>query len=468
MKVRIGLKTICQSTRTWLDNLVGQKIIFWLTLTVSALFFGSCIKDDGQAFEAPSGLQTAGTEYIDTFSISTETFRMDSLLTSGREYVLAGTYTDGVLGKMSAEGYFQFLPESYPQVCPDSILDEYTRAIIILNNDKTYGKFGKDQFGLYRLTENLDGDRSHYSGETAPLHEAQPYINTLNASRTETSIRIDANQLGREIISFWKEKKTLTDDKQFLEKWKGFALKSLDSVPQVSRFDLQYNAESSPAFLQIFYRVKRGNEQPEEKSLRFRTNKTTVQYYSLLPDFNGTPWAGIPAGEGLPASLSNGIAAIQGGSGLAVKLKMPGLMAWKQSLNRKVKIFKAELEIKPQDPSSLATPEFIRITCRDDYQNPNETDLAQNVLNETNVFALFQQGYPSREIAATALASRLFAYEPTGNMYRCNITGHIQDLLDGKKTNTSLNIYGSQWTISVNRMLLPANSVKLKLYYFPF
>ncbi len=468
MKAKIGLKIICPSTRIWLDNTPVNRILFWLTLSVPALFFGGCIKDEGIAFQAPGDLQSVNTEYVDTFSVSMETFRMDSLLSSGREFVLAGTYQDGALGKISAEGYFQFLPESYPQVCPDSILDEYTRATLILNNSKPYGKFGTDQFGLYRLNENLDGDRSHYSGETAPQYESQPYLTTLNASRTQSSIRLDASKLGREIIAFWKEKKTLSDDQQFLERWKGFALKSLDSVPQVTRFDLQYSDDAAPAFLQVYYRVKRGSEIPEEKILRFRTDRSTVQYYSMRPDYNGTAWAGIPANAGLPMAQSGQIAAVQEGAGLSVKLRFPGLTAWKTAQNRKIKVFKAELEIKPQDPSSLAPPDFLRISSREDYQNPAETDLSQNVLNESQVLILLQQGYPSRETAGQALASRLFAYDAAKNSYRCNITGHIQDWLDGKKSGNSLNLYGSQWTISVNRMLLAPGSVKLRLYYFPF
>ena len=445
-----------------------NRIIFWLALSVSALFFGGCIKDEGIAFDSPSDLQTARTDYVDTFSVSMETFRMDSLMSNAREFVLAGTYEDGILGKVSAEGYFQFLPESYPQVCPDSILDEYTRATLILNNGTAYGKFGLDQFGLYRLSQNLDGDRSHYSGESPPLYESQPYLSTLNASRTDKNIRVDAGKLGKEIISFWKEKKTLTDDQQFLERFKGFAIKSLDSVPQVTRFDLQYRNDAAPAFLQVYYRVKRGNEIPEEKVLRFRTDRSTVHYYSILPDYNGKPWAGISSGGSVTAAEANGNAVVQEGGGLCTKLRIPGIISWKNSLNRKVKIFKAELEIKPNEPSSLAPPDFLRISSREDFQNPDEGNLAQSVLNESQVLSLLQQGYPSREVAGKALASRLFAYDQSRNSYRCNITGHIQDILDGKQNSESLNLYGSQWTISVNRMVLNPGSVKLRLYYFPF
>lgn len=468
MTVKTGLKIICPFIRIWLAELPVNLNYFRLMLYVSALFFGGCIKDEGFAFESPSDLKTAQTEYIDTFSVAMETFRMDSLLTNAREFVLAGTYEDGILGKISAEGYFQFLPESYPQVCPDSILDEYTRATIILNNGQPYGKFGIDQFGLYRLTSNLDGDRSHYSGEAAPQYDAQPYLSTLNATRTDKNIRVDAGLLGKEIIRFWKENKTLTDDQQFLERFKGFAIRSLDSVRQVTRFDLQYRDDAAPAFLQVFYRVKRGSEIPEEKVLRFRTDRSTVHYYSIIPDYSGTPWAGIPANGSLPASQTNGLAVVQEGGGLCTRLRFPGLQTWKTSLNRKVKVFKAELEIKPREPSSLAPPDFLRITSREDYQNPQEGNLAQSVLNETQVLTLLQQGYPSRETAGQALASRLFAYDAAKNSYRCNITGHIQDVIDGKISGTSLNLYGSQWTISVNRMVLDAGSVKLRIFYFPF
>ncbi len=437
-------------------------------LLVSALFFQSCLKDDGSVFRTPAGISGAGTEYLDSFSVSMETFRMDSLLSSGREFLLAGSYQDGILGKVSAESYFQFLPESYPQVCPDSILDEYTRATLILNNGKPYGKFGIDQFGLYRLTDNLNGDRSHYSGETPPASEAQPYLTTRFATRTEKSIRIDASQLGRDIIAFWKEKKVLTDDQQFLGRWKGFALKSLDSVPQLTRFDLQYRDDAATSFLQVYFRVKRGSEQPEEKILRFRTDRNTVQHYNIRADYSGTVWAAMPPGGSLPAAQTAGEAAVQEGGGLSVKLRFPGLNQWKQSRNQQIKVFKAELEIRPKDPSSLPPPDFLRISSRSDYQNPDENNLSQVVLNDSQVLLLLQQGYPSRISAASSLLSRIFPYDATNNVYRCNITTHIQNWLDGKAGSDCLNLYGSQWPIAVNRMILPSGSVKLRLYYFPF
>lgn len=437
-------------------------------LPVSALFFQSCLKDEGQIFQAPDEFPSTGTEFVDTFSIQMETFRMDSLVSSGREFLLAGSYQDGILGKVSAESYFQFLPESYPQVCPDSILDEYTRATLILNTSKPYGKSGADQFGLFPLSENLNGDRSHYSGESPPKSDSLPYLTTLNATRTEKTIRIDAGKLGREIISFWREKKSLTDDQQFLERWKGFALKSLDSVPQVTRFDLQYKETTAPAFLQVFYRVKRGNDLPEEKVLRFRTNRTTVQHYNIKGDYSGTVWATLPLSGGKPSSETNQVAAVQEGTALSTKLRIPGLKMWRTAQNRKIRVFKAELEIKPQDPGLLPPPEYIRISSRADYQNPNDKILSQAVLNDQQILALLQQGYPSRAAAAGSVLAYIFPYDATKNIYRCNITAHIQDWLDGKLSSECLNIYGSQWTISVNRMLLPPGSVKLRIYYFPY
>ena len=393
---------------------------------------------------------------------------MDSLMSSGREFLLAGRYEDPVLGKVEAESYFQFLPEAYPQVCPDSILEEYTRATLILNVGKPYGKFGSDQFGLYKLTENLNGDRSHYSGEPAPASESQPYLSSLFSTRTDKTIRIDAGKLGREIISYWKEKKSFTDDQQFLEHWKGFALKSLDSVQQVTRFDLQYRDEAAPAFLMVYYRVKRGNEIPEEKVLRFRTDRNTVQYYSIRADYTGKPWSAISEGNSISSEQSGQVAAVQEGGALCTKLRIPGLLTWKRSLNRKIKVFRAELEIKPQDPVSLPPPDFLRISSRADFQNPDENDLSQNVLNDTQVLSLLMQGYPNRLQAANAIQSRLFPYDAAKNVYRCNITTHIQEWLDGDVTSECLNLYGSQWTISVNRMLLPVGSVRLRVNYFPF
>ena len=44
---------------------------------------------------------------VDSISVNLSTFKIDSIPTSGTDYVLAGSYTDDYFGTMSSSGYFQ-------------------------------------------------------------------------------------------------------------------------------------------------------------------------------------------------------------------------------------------------------------------------------------------------------------------------------------------------------------------------
>lgn len=446
-------------------------ISFRLALLLSALFFGGCIKDDRPVFEVPPDLRQADTRLVDSFSTYLETFRFDSLQSSGREFLFVGKYPSGaVLGGFRTEGYFQFLPESYPQVCPepDSILDEYTKATLSLYLDETYGTTGTDQYALYPLTTVMRGDKSYYTFEPPPGIANEPQFTTIGASRTEKFIKIDANQLGRDIISRWKQWRSFTDDQQFLTAWKGFAIRSLGVAEQISRFDLDYADQTPSTFLEISYRVKKGaNDPPEEKKLRFRTNTSTLHFYRVIPEFGGSAFEGLGFGQGLPITQTSGKTAIQGLSGLATRVHLPGVLSWKNSLNQKVKVFKAELEITPDDPGSQAPPTLLQINCRQDYARHQDADKSTVVFNEEAIFSLLAQGFLSREAAKNQATARVFSYNSTSNVYRCNITGHIQAILDGERTSPFLNISSAQWATTANRLLMSSGSVKLKIYYYP-
>jgi hypothetical protein len=152
---------------------------------------------------------------------------------------------------------------------------------------------------------------------------------------------------------------------------------------------------------------------------------------------------------------------------LATKVGIPGLLSWKAKQTKKIKVFKAELEVKPDDGGSLPVPEFLKISSRKDYYNPNERDFSTVVFNDEEIFSLLQQGISSREAAKTQSIAQVFSYTTTSNVYKCNITTYIQDVMDGKSTSPFFNLYSAQWGTTVNRMLLSKGSVKLKIYYYP-
>jgi hypothetical protein len=440
---------------------------FWAPV----LFLASCISPNNEAFEAPPDLAQVKTDFIDTFSIGLETYRLDSIRTGGIEYLMAGKYEDGILGPVSCESYLQFLPPSYPIAYPDGIIESSIEASVSLRFDYTYGLVPEtlDTYALHRLTENLSGDKTWYSESAGPAYEIQPLMVTDSALRDKRILTIKANALGREIMNKLKTKGSYQNDVQFLSDFKGFALKSKNTYGYVARFDLRDSSGFPPGFLQIRYkRLVDGAEKQE--NILFRTNNTTVQYYRIKPDYTGKAWAGIPPGGGLKAQNGE-YAALQAGTSLAIKLRIPGILSWAASQKKKLKVFKAVLEIEPEAPQTgfnlLPPPATIRISSRSDYHNPQGSSINQIVFNDDRIFSL-QQANQSLAQALSQPSAQLFGYNATTRKYACTITRHIQEITDGKQSSTELNLFAGDLVSTVNRMLLKPEKVKLKIFYYSF
>ena len=439
---------------------------------VSTLFFAGCIKPNNEAFEAPPDLSETTTEFIEILPETQETYLIDSLNTTGRQILLVGKYDDGAVGSVSCNGYFQFLPEGYPQTYPANLDPDSISSIkATLSLRYTYEYGGEingppDQFGLYRLTQSLDGDKSYYSNSTPPAHEPEPFFKTETGKRTKRMIELNADSFGKEIFKFWKDQGVLKNDKQFLETFKGFALKSLKNA-KITRFDLRDSSGFPPSFLVISYYVKEDNV-PVKKVLKFRTNSSTVQFYTISPDYTGIDWSKIISKKGLPASESGGKTAVQAGTGLTTKIEIPGIAEWKNKQVKKIKIFKAILEIKPENlVSTFRPPDFLKINMQKEYYNPDESDLDKIVFNDEIIFSILQSTNNTYQTAKRLQAAQVFEFNSSKSVYSCNITRHIQAIVDGSVTSTHFNLYSAEWGSTVNRVLIPKGNVKLKIFYFP-
>ena len=456
-----------------------KKNLLWLVpMLVPALFFVGCISPNNKAFEAPPDLTEANTSFIDTFSTYLETYKFDSLNTTGRQLLLAGNYAKDI-GTINCESFFQLLPESYPISYPENLIEDSDTSTLTLRYDYNYyaankTEEGKNQFGLYKLKENLNGDKSYYANSGATSAENDTFLTTINARRQGRFIYINASKLGKEIFKRWKEEKTISSDRQFLDNYlKGFAFKSLEQSFGITRFDLKDSSGFPPATFVISYRVKEDGAEVR-KELKFRTSNS-VHYYTISQNLENSVWAGIQKTEGKAASLTNDESLVQAGGGFATKVTIPGIFSWKAQQAKKIRIFKAELEIWPNlgIEGGLAPPDFLRINMRPDYYIPNEADLDKVIFNDARIFSLLQQNIGSVAAAKRVQSTQIFSYDSDKKIYKFNITRHIQDIVDGVSTSKEFNLYSAEWGNTFNRMFLrqgdnrTEGSVKLRIYYFP-
>lgn len=426
-----------------------------------ALF--SCIKTQDQAFPAPPDLTTTQTEFVDSFSVYQETYRFDSLNTTSRLRLFAGGYDDPILGKTEAKSYFQILPSSYTPVFPDTFI-RIDSALMMFRYDSKYGKPGTDQFMIHKLTQPMDGDKSYFNFSPDLPYSADTVFSTRGQKTIGRFTYINAKSLAEEIFQKWKAAKQFSNDQQFLTQFPGFALVSLGYAQQITSFPMQDSVGFPPTLMRIFFRyLDKGDTLRGQYDLK--VDASTVHFATIRTNFDGTPWAAMQPKAGLSASVTNGKSAVQGVTALVSRLKLPGLLSWKNGQTRRIKVFKAELEIKPDAPGLYEPPTYIRIGRNEDYNIINESP--QNIVyNDEQIFYLLQSQFTTAG-AKNQIASQIFPYNATLGTYKCNITSYVQSVIDGTNTSTSLNIYPHFWTSSFNRMLISQGNVRMKVFYYP-
>lgn len=439
-----------------------RNLFLWLVLLAPALFF-SCVKVQDKAFPAPPDLSTTQTEFVDTFTVNQETYRFDSLNTTSRLRLYVGGYTDPVLGLVEAKSFLQILPSSYTIAYPDSF-QSLDSATLFLRFDGKYGLPGTDHFYFHKLTQQLDGDKSYFNFSTNPTYNTDTLLSSAGQRISGRFISINAKAFAEEIVAKWKEVNTFKNDQQFLSFFPGLALVSKSVANQITSFPMQDSVGFPPTFLRIYFKyIEKGNMLRSQFDLK--VDASGVHFSTIRASFEGTPWADLVPKVGKPASQTNGKSAVQGGTALVTRLSFPGLISWKNSQSKKIKVFKAELEISPDEPGLFEPPTFIRISRNEDKFIINES--ASNIVfNDEQIFNLLQQRYSTAQ-AKNFVVSQIFPYNATSNLYKCNISSYIQTLIDGSNTSTSFNIYPHFWNSSFNRMLISHGKIRLKVFYYP-
>ena len=437
--------------------------ILWLAILLPALFFGGCIKPQTEAFPAPPDLVATDTRY-EEFAVDLETYRVDTINSTSRDFMFAGSYTDAMLGKLNAESYFQVLPTEYKS-CPDTLLG-IDSAKIIFRVAEEYGGSGKDAFGLHKLQAQLTGDASYYTISPSIPYSTDAYLTTTNAVRKGSFITLDATKFATEIFDAWKVDKNFSNDKNFLTKWPGFALRSTGQVPVISRISVADSAGYPSVFMQIYYRyISKGDVL--NSTFNLKVNGSTVRYYKISVDPATTVFSQAKSGSGISAALTNGKSAVQGLTSLVTKITLPGLPGWKAAQTERIRIFKAELEIVPDDyPTTLVPPVYIRLSHNTDYYGISESN-SNVVFNDPVVQSYVQRGQYTTAGAKSLILSQLFPFNSTTKKYKCNITSYVQDFLDGDISSNTINVYSESLGSSPARMLLAPGNVKLRVFYYP-
>ena len=166
-----------------------SKMRYFVIGILSLVFVVSCTTNE-TTYEVGSDFidNEIQVRVIDTFSIKTGTFKLDSLITSSKNRILLGNVKDEKLGTISSKSYLELVTSTF-YIDEDAIYDSIG---FVLNYDTYhYGDTTKVQtYKLHRITETVEPE------------DGGSFYNT-------SSLEYDTNSLGE--ISFTPKPNKATD-----------------------------------------------------------------------------------------------------------------------------------------------------------------------------------------------------------------------------------------------------------------
>ncbi|MBN2775033.1 MAG: DUF4270 family protein, partial [Prolixibacteraceae bacterium] len=177
---------------------------------------------------------------VDSFTVKMSTVLLDSVPTSGNETLLAGTYTDEFLGKVSASGYFQLTLNDSAIVNQESVFDSLT--LILHFTRESYGDTTQYQeLNVHRVLQDIEEheDGNLYNTSSIPYSTEPLGSKSIMAKphkSTELEIRL-SDELGLEFFDKMKNRsEEFNTTADFRDYFKGLVIVPGDNNTSVLTF----------------------------------------------------------------------------------------------------------------------------------------------------------------------------------------------------------------------------------------
>lgn len=296
-----------------------EKGMGWSLLIIISLFFG-CSKGDEDIGVHLNSNNNFETFFTDTVTVLTSTVLLDSIPTSGANYMLGGRFVDNRLGNITGKSFFQIQTEESANTISDEAI--FDSLVVMLDYSYSYGDTTqRQQFSLHKLSKKMDVSKTYYSSETVP-YEAIP-LSTIHFSarpgrRRPLRIRLpDAlgKQLFKDIVN---ENTTIRNG--VVEYFTGVALIPGEADNAAI---LGFNADSDSTGVKLYYHQR--IEQILEKSV-YSFSLTTTRFNYLRSDRSGTLLSSLQhTYQAVGSNKTNEEVFVQQGLGLYTRLDFPYL-----------------------------------------------------------------------------------------------------------------------------------------------
>ena len=494
----------------------------WLTsrgaplVALSALaLLASCDKGTDLNVDLPD-TTAISTEYQD-FPLAVATVRLAPVQSLKTDRYLVGRLTDNVAGTTEARAYFNLLTtgrvDSLPSKLPLPVLDS---AVVVLGFEKVYGSTTTPvRFDVLRLGAPLD-ERQVYNSET-PTPTGGPIARNLTSrlDRTQQQILVAAVAadptkgtgavpavtttipdptvrllLQRRAVAATPTRPALAAvPSEFVDSL--FARLSSTSVNfgQAQLDNLLKGLAIVPSAGHSASVVSFGRGLDARITLYFRATAIARRTYSIVfgpalsgggtvspvrdPRYYTRITTALPAGlaalanraGAVPAGVLGGTSYVQEGTGLGTRVTFQGLEALKATPNLTVNRAEIRVPVKPFSNALFGNPLFLYAV---------EVDAGNNALQRTVNFLPSDRvvqadganqlggGFPATSKLENGASSQAYYSLPITNY----LDAFLKDKLEGNPAALVL-VPSTQTsgTLSLNRAVLDANNITLRVYY---
>lgn len=304
---------------------------------------------------------------VDTFTVNLSTVKIDSIQTSGSGVLLAGSFDDPDMGRVSSTGFFQVAIPDTTELAEGSVFDSLT--LILDYNGKWYGDTLQPYtLNIYRVTEEIATNDDSY------LYNTSDFVYDPNPLGTATvkpkpnfysTIEIKlSDTFGKELTGLLLENSDkVASTENFIEYFKGIAVGPAPGDAALLGF------EASDSSLNMVLYTHYIGEEKIEVSSKFPMYLSETCFNHVETDRSGTSLYNLAAQKiEIPSAETGNRTFLQSGSGIVTRIDFPGLNKLLEFDSGNI-LYKAELILKPY-PSSYTKatlPEQIIFYTTDKY-----------------------------------------------------------------------------------------------------
>lgn len=429
---------------------------------ISLLFFSviitSCTNEDfiiGRKFLGNDN--NIRTIYIDTCTVKLSTVSVDSVKTSNRNSVFAGSFNDPDAGYIVCTSYIPFTLPGQPYLPEYDLVFDSLQLVMYLANEWIGDTTRSNSFTLHKLSEPVVAPESgaFYSNHSVP-YDVEPLA--------EFSIRKEAlpgdsvavrlpDDIGMDLFEKLRDfdESVMGSQERFSNYFPGFALTAGDDNNNVLAFSV---SEDSSMLLRVYYHYSTW-----VKTQGFITiePQSVTSFYGVVTDRSATPFKDLQAFGELPSSMSGNKALLQSLTASYIKIEIP-------YLNDLLQL---------GDFSTVVSGALIIYPVRGSFSeiNPLPPRLTMYVSDENDVTQGYITSYSGESLQTGNLViDELFGIE---TYYTYDITSFIQSQLGAfgiYKRNLKLTVPEEKQATSLNALVAgdmsyPGNRIKLKISY---